>query len=115
PAGPRPPDAADRRGLRGGPPLTVAAGGGPGQHDAVPGVALQRRGGLPAGPALLHGPGDQRGIRRRPRPGAALPASPPAARSGPEPAPRVHPAAAQPTTADPGPALDRPPGRAVGG
>ena len=114
PAGPRRPDAADRRGLRRGPPQPLAPGRGPGQHDAVFGPALQPRAGLPAGPAVLHRGGDHRGVRGRPRPGPPLPAAPPAPGPGPEPARRVHPPAAQPTPADPGPALERPPGRAVG-
>ena len=51
PAGPRRPHAADRRRLRPGPAEPVAPGRRPGQHDAVPGPALQPRAGLRAGPA----------------------------------------------------------------
>ena len=42
PAGPRRPPAADRRRLRPGPAQPLAAGRRPGQHDAVPGPAVQR-------------------------------------------------------------------------
>src|SRR5215211_3740668 len=115
PAGPRRPPAADRRRLRRGPPLALAAGGGSGQHDAVPGPAVQPRAGLPPSPPVLHRGGNHRGVRGRPRPGLAVPAAPPAPGPGPEPARRVRAPAAQPTPADPSPALERPPDRALGG
>ena len=106
--------AADRRRLRRGQAQPLAAGRRPGQHDAVFGPALQPRGGLSAGAAVLHRRGDHRGVRGRPRPGPTLPAAPPAPRPRPQPARRVHPPAPQPTPADPGPALERPPDRALG-
>ena len=95
PAGPRPPDAADRRRLCRGPPQPLAAGGGPGQHDAVSGPAVQRRAGLPAGAAAVQRGGDHRGVRAahgpricqhspgRPWAGPAVPAEPDAARREP--------------------------------
>ena len=43
PAGPRRPPAADRRGLRPGPPEPLAPGRRPGQHDALPGAAFPIR------------------------------------------------------------------------
>src|SRR6266508_946839 len=115
PAGPRRPPAADRRGLRGGPPEPVAAGGRPGQHDAVPGTAQRCRAGLPAGAAPVQRGRDQRGVRGGPWAGVAVPASPDAAGEGPRPARRVHPAAPHAAAADPGPAVERSPDRPVGG
>ena len=85
PAGPRRPHAADRRRLRRVPPQPLASGRGPGQHDAVLGSALQPRAGLSAGPPVLHGGGDHRGVRGRPRPGSPLPAPP----HDPGPGPRT--------------------------
>src|SRR5690348_3244307 len=58
-----------------GAPDPVAAGGRPGQRDAVPGPALIRRTGLPARRAPVHRRGNHRGIRRRPRACPALPAA----------------------------------------
>ena len=96
PAGPRRPPAADRRRLRPGPAQPMAAGRRPGQHDALPGPALQPRAGLPAGPAPVLGRGDHRGLRGRPRPGLALPAPPSAPGPGPRPARRVRRACCRP-------------------
>ena len=64
---------AHRRGLRPGPPVAVAAGGRPGQHDAGPGGAHRRRAGLPAGAGRTSPP--TRSPRRSPR-RAASPARP---------------------------------------
>ena len=78
-------------------PTPVAAGGRPGQHDAVPGAALQPRAGLPAGAAassrveeISEGFAAARGL--------ALPSQlrHDAARPGPRPARRVPAAAADP-------------------
>ena len=74
PDGPRPGAAADRRGLRPGAPVAVAAGGRPRQHDAGPGGAHRPAAGLPAGAGLLHRGRTRGSIRRDPRsgqPGAA--------------------------------------------
>src|SRR6266545_1765219 len=114
PAGAGRPAAADRRGVRPGPPQPLAAGGGPGQHDAVPGAAVQPRAGVPAGAAPVQRGGDHRGVRGGPRVGAALPATPHAPRPGARPARRVHQAATDPAPADQDPALERPPGRPPG-
>ena len=59
--------AADRRGLRPGAPVTVAAGGRPGQHDAGPGRAHRPAAGLPAGAGVLHRSRARRSVRRHPR------------------------------------------------
>jgi hypothetical protein len=114
PAGAGRPAAADRRGLRGGPPQPLAAGGGPGQHDAVFGAALQPGAGLPAGRAAVQRGGDQRGVRGCPGVGAALSAAPAAAGAGSRPARRVHPAAARPTASGLDPAVERSPDWTLG-
>ena len=59
--------AADRRGLRPGPPVTVAAGGRPGQHDAGPRGPHRPAAGLPAGAGVLHRSRARRSVRRHPR------------------------------------------------
>ena len=69
PDGPRRQAAADRRGLRPGTPVALAAGGGPGQHDAGPGGPHRPRAGVPAGAALFHRGRAGRGLRRDPRGG----------------------------------------------
>ena len=63
---------------------TLAPGRRPGQHDALPSPAQRPRAGLPAGIVPVQRPGDQRGVRRRPWAGPALPAAPDAARAGPD-------------------------------
>ena len=78
PDGPLRGAAADRRGLRPGPPVTVAAGGRPRQHDAGARRAHRPGTGLPAGAELLHPGRAIRGVRRHPRGGE------------PDPAARVH-------------------------
>jgi membrane-associated phospholipid phosphatase len=78
PHGPRRRTAADRRRLRPGPPVAVAAGGRPRQHDAGPGRPQRPGPGVPAGAALLHPSRTERGVRRYPR------------RGQPDPAARVH-------------------------
>ena len=90
---------AHRRRLRRGAPEPVAAGGGPGEHDAGAGAEVGLRDGLPAGAALLQPGRPGRGIRRhrrgdravavedvaggrRPRPAGPLPGAGPAAAAG---------------------------------
>ena len=75
PDGPRRGAAADRRGLRPGAPVAVAAGGRPGQHDAGPGGAQRPAAGLPARAALFHRGRAGRGVRRHPRGGQPDPAA----------------------------------------
>ena len=55
-----------RRRLRPGPPVAVAGGGRPRQHDARPRRPHRPRTRLPARPRLLHPRRDRRGVRRRP-------------------------------------------------
>ena len=73
PDGPLRGAAADRRGLRPGAPVTVAAGGRPGQHDAGPGRAHRPGAGLPAGAGYFTEAELCRGVRRHPRGGRARP------------------------------------------
>ena len=54
PHGPRRGSAADRRELRPGPSVALAAGGRPGQHDAGAGGAHRRRAGVPLRARLFH-------------------------------------------------------------
>ena len=54
PHGPRRGSAADRRVLRPGPSVALAAGGRPGQHDAGAGGAHRRRAGVPPRARLFH-------------------------------------------------------------
>ena len=109
PDGPRRAAAADRRDVRPGAPVTVAAGGRPGQHDAGPRGPHRPRPRVPAGAAVFHRGRARRGVRRHPRgsqPDAAARLH--EARS-PRPARRV-PQARPAAAADRAAALERPAG-----
>ena len=92
----------------------MAPGRRPGQHDAVPGPAVQPRAGLPAGPAASSPPRRSPKGSRPPAGWRCRPSSAGCCASGPRPARRVRRPAATPAAPDPDPALERPPDRAAG-
>ena len=105
--------AADRRGLRPGAPITVAAGCRPGQHDAGARRAHRPAARLPPGAGLLHRGRTRGSLRRHPRGRQPDAAARVHEARPPRPArrvPRPRPAAA----ADRAAALECPPGRSGG-
>ncbi len=80
----------------------------------LPGAAQRCRAGLPAGTAPIQCRRDHRGVRGGPWAGVAVPVAPPVAGERPRPARRVHQVAAHSAPTDPNPAVERPPGGAVG-
>ncbi len=109
PDGPRRAAAADRRGLRPGAPLALAAGRRPGQHDAGPGGPHRPGAGVPAGAELFHRGRAGRGLRRHPRGRQPDAAARLHETRSPRPARRV-PRARPAAKADRAAALEHPPG-----
>ena len=110
PHGPLRGAAADRRGLRPGPPLTMAPSGRPGQHDAGARGPQRPAARLPAGAGLLHPRRARRSVRRHPRgrqpdPAARVHETRPARPARRIPRPRPATAADRPAT------LEHPAGR----
>ena len=103
---------ADRRLLRAGPAVSVAAGGRPGEHDAgARACARTRERVYDARPALVHRRRDRRGLRGHPRRREPHPAPLDDEGGRPRPVGRV-PRARPPPGPDPDPALEPPTTRA---